>query len=536
MKSSEYTLGIWNIYFVIKIVLFLNGIIEFNFLRNFALLVFLLIPIKSRSFLFIQQLIALPLAIFVLYDDSYLPPLNRALSQSSHISQFDTGYLFELATRFFSVNFLLITFICTALYFMLYNVLRVTSLVITALFILFISQNGNELNKIDNSTNLVQSNNPNQSVESPSSFNNSSFKDQLIHYQKDFFEKQSTLQLNLKSDAASKIEFDILVLSICSLAWDDINYYHLENHKLLKEFDILFENFNSATSYSGPAVVRLLQANCGQKSHNSIMSQVSNKQCYLANNLRNLGYDFEFLLNHDGKFDDFASLVVEKGDLQVTPNHFNLKPYLLNFDNSYIHRDSDMFSLWLQNRATNKHNKKFTLYNTVSLHDGVHFQYKKSINASETYKERLVNLLDDFYNILDELKKANKPIVVLMVPEHGANIRGDKVQISGMRELPSPKITNVPVGLKVIGNDIERSGNQIRVKEPASFLAIGHLVNQLLAQDVFNKREFTPEQLLTDIPSTPLLSENEGSIVMKYNNDFYYSFNNNEWLKYQTEQ
>ena len=533
MKSSEYTLGIWNIYFVIKIVLLLNGFIEFNFLRNFALLVYLLIPIKSRLVFILQQILAMPIAIYLLYDDSYLPPISRALSQSSQLLKFDTTYLFELVTRFASLNFVLIIFICTALYFMLYNVLRITSIVITALFILFISQHGNEFSDHRIPNDSVQINN-NSSVQN-SAFSNSSFKDQLTHYQKDFFEKQSTLQVNLKTDVSSKIEFDILVLSICSLAWDDIDYYHLENHKLFKEFDILFENFNSATSYSGPAVVRLLQANCGQKSHNSIMSQVSNKHCYLADNLRNLGYDFEFLLNHDGKFDDFASLVVAKGDLQVTPNHFNLKPYLLNFDNSYIHRDSDMFSLWLQNRASNKHNKKFTLYNTVSLHDGVHFQYKKSINASETYKERLVNLLDDFYNILEELKKANKPIVVLMVPEHGANIRGDKVQISGMRELPSPKITNVPVGLKVIGNDIERTGNQIRVKEPSSFLAIGHLVNQLLAQNVFDKREFTPEQLLMDIPSTPLVSENEGSIVMKYNNDFYYSFNNNEWLKYQAE-
>lgn len=535
MKPTAYTLGRWNIYFVIKIALFLNGIIEFNLLKNFAFLLFILIPTKSRLFFTFQQFLVSIIAVVLLYDDSYLPPINRAISQSANIFKFDSGYLFELATRFFSVNFLLITFISTVLYFMLHNVLRITSLVITAFFILLLSHSINRQSEQVFSNNIDRNPQTSQLTESTNSSNNSSFKDQLTHYQKDFFEKQSNLQLSLKNDLSSKIEFDILVLSICSLAWDDIYFYHLENHKIFKEFDILFENFNSATSYSGPAVVRLLEANCGQKSHNTLMSQMSNKQCYLANNLRNLGYDFEFLLNHDGKFDDFASLVVEKGDLQVTPNHFNLKPYLLNFDNSFIHRDSDMFSLWLQNRATNKHNKKFTLYNTVSLHDGVHFQYKKSLNASETYKERLINLLDDFYNIFDELKKSNKPIVVLMVPEHGANIRGDKVQISGMRELPSPKITNVPVGLKVIGNDVERIGNQIRVKEPSSFLAIGHLVNQLLAQDIFNKREFTPEQLLMEIPSTPLLSENEGSVVMKYNNDYYYSFNNNDWLKYQTE-
>ena len=533
MKSSEYTIGAWNIYFVVKIVLFLNGIIEFDYLRNFAFLIFLIIPIKTRLYFVLQQLIAIPIALYILYDDSYLPPISHALAQTSQISQFGLNYLLELGSRFISLNFILILFICTVLYFMLLNVLRMTSVVITVILILFINHinahnaaNINANSKTNNYSYLDKTN---------SSSSSSSLNDNLTQYEKDFFEKQSTIQLGLRNDVLPKVDFDILILSVCSLAWDDINFYHLENHKLFKEFDLLYENFNTATSYSGPAVVRLLQANCGQKSHNSIMSQPSNKQCYLANNLRNLGYDIEFLLNHDGNFDNFAPLVVDKGDLQVRPNHFNLKPYLLNFDNSYIHRDSDMFTLWLQNRNVSKSNKKFTLYNTVSLHDGVHYQYKKSQTSSETYEERLTNLLNDFYNLLDELKKTNKPIVVLFVPEHGANIRGDKVQIAGMRELASPKITNVPVGLKIIGSDIVRSGNQIRVKEPSSYTVIGHIVNELLIQDVFSKKAFSAEQLIIGAPTTPLLSENEGSIVMKYNNDYFYSFNKNEWLKYEIE-
>ncbi|MCR3986170.1 cellulose biosynthesis protein BcsG [Aeromonas caviae] len=32
------------------------------------------------------------------------------------------------------------------------------------------------------------------------------------------------------------------------------------DHPLWKHFDIVFKNFNSATSYSGPAAVRLLRA------------------------------------------------------------------------------------------------------------------------------------------------------------------------------------------------------------------------------------------------------------------------------------
>jgi len=130
------------------------------------------------------------------------------------------------------------------------------------------------------------------------------------------------------------------------------------------------------------------------------------------------------------------------------------------------------------------------------------------------------------------LKKSNRPIVVLFVPEHGANIRGDKVQIAGMRELPSPAITNVPVGLKIIGNNLQRVGEQKRVTQPSSFLAIAHLVNQLLEQNIFSQNQFEPEKFLNNLPETPMVSENEGSTVIQYNKNYYYSFNDNKWIKY----
>ncbi len=58
--------------------------------------------------------------------------------------------------------------------------------------------------------------------------------------------------------------FDLLVINICSLSWSDIEAAGLMDHPLWKHFDIVFKNFNSATSYSGPAAVRLLRASCGQ--------------------------------------------------------------------------------------------------------------------------------------------------------------------------------------------------------------------------------------------------------------------------------
>lgn len=527
MNSNVSNLGSWNIYFIIKLILFINGIIEFNFLRNIAFIAFLFIPTPNKILSVLQQITAVLIGAYLFYDDSYLPPLSRALAQTEQLSKFDTGYLFELLTRFVSLNFLLIVFITIMFYFTFYRILRINVLVISAIVYLQFTHTHLSLSPINKTVDNVAAAGINTTGSS-----SSTIIEQLNNYKSDFFAKQSDLKLTVNKDSIAKSEFDILILSICSLAWDDVKYFKQENHKLFKEFDIVFDRFNSATSYSGPAIIRLFQASCGQKSHTDLLTNKLDTQCSLLENLKSVGFDIELMLNHDGMFDNFLSLIKEKGGMDANPIQYKPGPYLLNFDNSQIYRDSDIFSHWLQSREQSKGNKKFTFYNTISLHDGVHFENNMKLKSSETYEQRLITLLDDMYAVLEALKKSNRPVVVLFVPEHGANIRGDKMQISGMRELPSPMVTNVPVGLKVIGNNMQRTGEQKHVTQPSSFFAIAHLVNQLLEQDVYSKNEFDPEKLLGNLPETPMFSENEGSIIMQYNKNYYYSFNNDEWVKY----
>ena len=528
MKSSNTKLGIWNIYFIIKLILVVNGVIKLNFLKNIAFISFLLFPIENRKLAVLRLVIAVVLGCVIFYDDSFLPPITHLLTQFSQLSQFDFRYLVELTQRFISLDFILMLFITTVLYFMFYKVLRVSVLVIAAIIFVQITHKSDSPYPIDKGAEIVAI--PNTPIKSTSTtiINN----DYLNNYKKDFFAKQSNLNITFNNNLQSKSKFDILALSICSLAWEDIKYFKLENHILFKDLDILFENFNTATSYSGPALVRLLQANCGQKSHSDIMSKPSNPQCYLLNNLKNIGYDTKLILNHNGAFDNFTSVIKEKGNIETNPTHYNSKTYLLNFDNSPIQRDNDIFTQWLQSRENDATNKTFTLYNTVSLHDGVHIENNMGLASSETYKKRLTTLLDDVYGVMEGLKKSNRPIVVLLIPEHGANILGDKTQIAGMRDLPSPAITNVPVGLKIIGNNIQRIGEQQRVTQPSSYLAVAHLVSQLLEQDIFSKTEFSPNELLKNLPETPMLSENDGSTVMQYQNRYFYSYDNNDWTKY----
>ena len=107
--------------------------------------------------------------------------------------------------------------------------------------------------------------------------------------------RKTTFPEKLASDAQP---FDLLIIHICSLAWADLDAVHLRNHPLWSQFDILFNQFNSAASYSGPAGIRLLRASCGQTSHSALYAP-TDQDCYLLDNLAKLGFTTEAMLDHN---------------------------------------------------------------------------------------------------------------------------------------------------------------------------------------------------------------------------------------------
>lgn len=106
--------------------------------------------------------------------------------------------------------------------------------------------------------------------------------------------------------------FELLVINICSLSWADVDAAGLMSHPLWSHFDIQFKDFNSATSYSGPAAIRLLRASCGQPSHKNLYQPAGN-QCYLFDNLAKLGFTQHLMLGHNGQFGNFLKEVREEG-------------------------------------------------------------------------------------------------------------------------------------------------------------------------------------------------------------------------------
>ena len=531
-QPAQFTIGLgwWNIYFIAKVALFLQGIIDFHPLENFALLLFILLPVPVRALNVLRHVLAVIIAAWLLHYDSFLPPLERLWAQAGQLMQFEFSYLVELMGRFISVQALLGLFALCAAYFILSKFLRVSVFVVIAMIYVSIPKTPQGSVTVETTqpappatTEVAETTQPQVTEINDESLNSMTA---------DFFAKEASRRVSFSPDSAQDAPFDLLFLSICSVAWDDIEIAGMADHPLFKEFDVMFDNFSAATSYSGPAVVRLLRASCGQQEHSKLFEPAP-KQCYLFDNLKDLGFKENLLMNHNGVFDSFLELIKKDGDLKTNlMSQEGFKPYQKSFDGSSIFRDKQVLDDWWQQRIKSDDEKVVALYNTISLHDGNRIINANSTTSMVSYKKRLKNLLDDLYSFFQELKASKRNIVVALVPEHGAGMRGDRMQISGMREIPAPTIVHTPVGIKVFGEGIQRQGDTKHVKAPSSYLALSQLVSNILEQNIYEKKSFSPDELAGNLPETQVVAQNSGSTVIEVNGKYYVSLDGSSWIEY----
>ena len=95
-------MGLWSAYFLAKLALYGLGYMDFSPWLNLALAVFTALPPRNARQKFAKNLIAIPLGILLLYHDSWLPPLGRAVEDVRNLSTFSAAYLWELAGRLVS--------------------------------------------------------------------------------------------------------------------------------------------------------------------------------------------------------------------------------------------------------------------------------------------------------------------------------------------------------------------------------------------------------------------------------------------------
>lgn len=133
---------------------------------------------------------------------------------------------------------------------------------------------------------------------------------------------------------------------------------------------------------------------------------------------------------------------------------------------------------------------------------------------------------------MQKLDQSGQRTVVVMVPEHGAAVRGDKRQIAGLREIPTPAITIVPVGIKVVGGNLQRSGNTLEVDQPTSYLAISYIVARMLENSPFTGKLFSPSDYVADLPVTRFVAQTDKVTVAGYDHHYYMTNGSNGWEEY----
>lgn len=508
VSLARFSLGIWGYYFIAKLGLYWMGLIAFHTMENLVFAAFILLPVSSRLLYRVKNILATGLALGLLYHDSWLPPVSRLLSQASLLSDFSFPYLFELLSRFFSWQVVGLLFASGIVYWVVSRRVRVGILVIAGMLGLALVQ------RLPGDSKAADKGRPDM--------------DTFAQY---FFDKEVERSVLFVTPQADAAPFDVIFIHVCSLSWDDVRAVGLEEHPLWKRFDILLTRFNSAASYSGPAALHLMRAKCGQPRHGDMYTPVADK-CYLMNSLQRSGFEPNLVLNHDGKFDDFLGQLKTHGRLTVPPMPLDgvaIAQYA--FDKSPVYDDLAVLDRWLATRQASGSARVALYYNTVSMHDGNHFTGTPSAASSlETYKTRLAKFLDETESFMRKMEASGRRAVIVMVPEHGAAVRGDKRQIAGMREIPTPSITLVPVGIAVIGG--KREGEGVLIDQPTSYLAISHIVERMLEQSPFDNEKFQPADYVANLPNTIFVSQNETTTVAESLGQYYLSRGETKWEDY----
>ncbi|WP_145493782.1 cellulose biosynthesis protein BcsG [Yersinia aleksiciae] len=530
-------LGLWNYYFLLKFALLWFGYLNFHPLANLVFLAFLLFPIPAYRVHRWRHWIAIPIGIGLLYHDTWLPGVSSIMSQGSQLTGFSFSYLTELFGRFINWAMIGAAFVILVDYLFISQWIRVTVFVVAAMVWLNIASLAGPAFSLAPAAETAATTVPAvantgqpASVSSPVVTSVPPTDANLTAYLNAFYDQEKTRHTTFPASLPGDAQpFDLLVINICSLSWSDIEAIQLDQHPLWKKFDILFKNFNSATAYSGPASIRLLRASCGQSSHKELY-QPQDQQCYLFDNLAKLGFTSQLMMDHSGVFGHYLQNIQEDGNVRAPlMSQKGISNQLASFDGEPIYNDLELLNRWLEQQKKGGDARSATFMNIIPLHDGNRFV---GTNKTADYRARAKTLFDQLDTFLDELEKSGRKVMVVVVPEHGAALVGDKMQMSGLRDIPSPSITHIPVGVKLMGIKAPQPASPVVISTPSSYLAISELVSRMVDGKVFTAPNIDWQTLTQALPETAVVSENDNAVVMQYQGKPYIRLNGGDWVPY----
>lgn len=492
------------LYFLVKTGLYYAHYIGFHWLPNLLLAVCAFWPLPAGRWQSARRLLVWPLALVLLYHDSLLPTPARVWSQLGALGGFSGDYMLELLRRVINPWALAGLAVLVLAYTLLSRWVRFSTLAFAAILSVPL------LGALTGGASPTQADSALASADTPPAAVGDHDAELQAFYST---ERQRKL---LFPAAAAPPPFDLIVLHVCSLSWDDLDFVEQRNAPLLKRFDVVFSHFNSAASYSGPAAIRVLRGNCGQTSHGALYKG-TDESCYTFPALAKAGYRTSGLLNHSGAYDNFAKTVENDAGLSAgLESNRNGTVRMQSFDGSPIYDDFGLLSQWWTQRLARGAAPVALYYNTITLHDGNRLPGTASRSSLDTYKPRLQKLLGDFDRFVSQLESSGRPVVLVLIPEHGASLRGDKVQISGMREIPDPKITLVPAAIKLIGIKSANAvaAGPVMVTQDMSYFGINALLADLLRDNPFTPDGRPLAQRLEHLETTPFVAENDDVVML----------------------
>lgn len=497
---------LWTFYFGVKIGLYFRGVVDIHFWPNLALLI-LAMPFSPtqgrplRKSTILRQCASIPLGAALFWYDSYLPPFlysarflieNKSLILGGFLNQFILIFLSNKAPL--AVFFLLLA-LCL---FAAKKKLHPTPAVFLALSLTFV------LGLRKHSSGIL------------------SALDR-------FYSEQLKMKVSFPADSTQS-PFDIILIHVCSLSWDDLAYIKESNPDLFKYSNFIFTNFNSATSYSAPSALRLLRAPCGQIPH-AALYQSWPPECGLLWQLRQSGYKTYAALNSDPDYYDMARQLHKFAGLDSLVSISGLPVQMLSFDDQPVFANAPVLKRWLKKRDQDGARRAMLYYNTISLHTGGHPNapgwWKKS--ALQRYPAALAELGREIQSFEDRIAHSGRDALIVIVPEHGAALRGSAIQAAELRDIPLPRITEVPVAIRLMGPMFKRAPVGIKITTPVSYLALARLLSDFISDPSIGARSKTLKAEIKALPRTRFLSETEYWKVFKFHGRYYILGKDGSW-------
>jgi cellulose synthase operon protein YhjU len=508
-------MGWWSAYFFAKLLLYVGGYINFDVWWNLLFAIFTALPARNDRQRLTKNMIASVVSVLLLYHDSWLPPLARVLSQTQNLADFSLLYWVELLGRLISVKFILEATLLVVLYALLKRKLRMSTFVFIGIaLVMLVPMLAGRVQVLASTSASGMTGKVEAGVTSSGAVADlrTLSADALNVKIANFYQQQQQRQVRFVPTDSSAA-FDIVFLHVCSLSWDDLQQVSQGSQQLLQRFDVVFNQFNSAASYSGPAVIRLLRGKCGQTTHKQLYEPAP-RECLVMDGLQDVGFEPHWLMNHDGHFGNFFADVRDRGGMPVAlEDSGGAVVAQRSFDDTPIYDDYSVLSRWWQQRLHNPAAQVALYYNSISLHDGNRLEGKRF--GSTDYATRLTSFAKDLNHFVDDVQRSGRHVIVVLVPEHGAAVRGDKRQMQGLREIPTHAITQVPVAVMLV-NALGKSADAAvtTVDAPVSYLALNELLARFMTDNPFAKTNLSLTDYVQGLSQTDSLAENDGTLMV----------------------